>query len=205
MEPRLRAGLIAGGGAAAATFLFSLIFICATGPLIAALGGFNAGMQIGRNPHFAARAGSAGAIAGLYAGLIIGLAQIPGMFLASKYVEQPFVQQNPTIPVSAFWGTYIVFTVLICLLEVGISVACGAWGASWAAKRTFAAQAITQQRTRVVDAMSMPPVAPRPRPIPTNAAQHMPPPPAAYPPPPSYYGLPDNPPSEGESSLPEKM
>ena len=39
MEPRIRAGLIGGGGAAIATFFLSLVFLCFSGPLIAILGG----------------------------------------------------------------------------------------------------------------------------------------------------------------------
>ena len=192
MEPRMRAGLIGGGGAAVATFFLSLIFVCASGPLIAILGGFNAGMIIGRDLRFTAQARQAGARAGLYAGCVVGAAQILGMIVVGPslqtQVQQQAVQTGTPYTDQAGTAAIILLTVIVVLLEIGITVACGVWGATWAAKRMGAIPATPQPRTYTSTYMP-PPVAPPP----PNAAQQMPPPPAVYPPPPSYYGLLDAP------------
>jgi hypothetical protein len=193
MEPRVRAGVIAGAGSAIAIFFLSFLFFCLPGPFIAAIGGFNAGMQVGRNPQYAARAGNAGANAGLYAGLIIAVAQIAGMLLAVVTLGTSFqdqiMQTYPAYTVGEIWGVLIALSVIVGLLDLGIAVGLAAWGATWAAQRTASAQKMAAPVY-----MPMPPV--NYEPPPPLAAQLMPPPPAVYPPPPSYYGLPDAPPPD---------
>ena len=206
MEPRMRAGLIGGGGAAIATFFLSLIFICFTGPVIAILGGFNAGMIIGRDQRFATRPGQAGAMAGFYAGCVVGAAQILGMIVIAPYtqgvLQQVSIPQGRPQTNQEFTILFIELTILAVLLEMAVTVACGVWGATWAAKRTARAIAATQPRT--YQPIYTPPPIPV-APPPANAAAQMPPPPAHYPPPPSYYGLPDAPPSDSEPPTPSAV
>src|SRR6185437_1451222 len=132
MDSRVRAGLFAGVGAAVATFLLSFLLFCFSGPFIAAIGGLNAGMQAARDPRYARQAGNAGAIAGLYAGLIVGAAQILGLLLSAGMVHD---QALPTITqqgysADLYWPAMILISIIVGVLEVGIMAGCGALGAN---------------------------------------------------------------------------
>jgi hypothetical protein len=202
MDSRVRAGLFAGAGAAVATFLLSFILFCLTGPFIAAIGGLNAGMQAARDPRHAQQAGSAGAVAGLYAGLIVGAAQILGMVLEAGVIRDQSLSlftQDGLSP-DLYWPSMILFSIIVGVLEVGIMAGCGALGANYAAKRLYAAQVpMYRQPIAPVSPVYTPPPAPEP---PAPAAARMPPPPATYPPPPSYYGLPDSPTADAPPDAP---
>ncbi len=190
MDSRVRAGLFAGLGAAVATFLLSFVMLCLSGPLVAVIAGFNAGMQAVRDPRNANQAGSAGALAGLYAGLVVCVAQVVGILLTAAaerdYLQSALAQQG-YMP-ALFWPSMIFAAIMACILILGIMAGCGALGAHFAAKRLYATPVPMYQRHIV----PVPPVYPPPAPEPPAVAP-TPQPPVSYPPPPSYYGLPDVP------------
>ncbi len=193
MEPRLRAGLIAGAGAAVATLLLSLaLFWWFVGPLVAIIVGVNVGMQLARDSRFTHNTPASAALSGLYAGLLIGVAQIAGMILflstpaAKQAITQVIEQQNLNYSLSFISLSFTIFSIILAIFDIGIAPGVAAGMAYY----------VTRQRPQFPQRYSPPPASYHPMPPPTAyvpppvVAKYTPPPPV-YPPPPGYYGYPD--------------
>lgn len=197
-EPRMRAGVIAGAGAAVAAFFLSFVVFCLGGLLVAVISGLSAGMQIARDQRFARTAGSAGAVAGLYAGVVLGIGQILGMLLTSAIFRDQLQAQlasQPGYSNDLYWPTLIIACFMVGVLEVGITVAGGALAAYYAARRLYGTPApVASRYAGTYPPAYAPPAALYPPPL----AVPIPAPPPArplppYPPPPTFYGVPDAP------------
>lgn len=195
MEPRMRAGVIAGAGAAVAAFFLSFVVFCLGGLLVAVISGLSAGMQIARDQRYAPTAGSAGAVAGLYAGVVLGIGQILGMLLTSAIFRDQLQAQLATQPGysnNLYWPTLIIACIMVGAIEVGITVGGGALAAYYAARRLYGTPAPIASRYApqypptygpLAAMYPPPPAAPMPAAPP---ARPLPP----YPPPPAFYGVP---------------
>jgi hypothetical protein len=190
MEPRMRAGMIAGAGAAVAAFFLSFVVFCLGGLLVAIISGLSAGLQIARDQRFAREAGAAGALAGLYAGVVLGVGQILGMLLTAALFRDQLQAQLASQGYSnnLFWPTLIIACLFVGALEVGITVGGGALAAFYAARRLYGVAAASVLRY----APTYPPAY---APVPLPDATPAPAPPPARPlppylPPPSFYGAP---------------
>jgi hypothetical protein len=194
MDPRLRAGLISGSGAAVAVFLTSFVCFCLSGPFIAAIAGASAGFAIVRDVRYARKPGEAGAIAGLYGGTVVALAQLIGMTLTVALERDQLLSQMTswgyTYSAGTLWGVTIFWSIVMALVDAGIMAGAGAVAAINAAKRMYGSNAQSFAARGPVPPYPMP-YPPAPQPPPVAPAVTQPPPPTSYPPPPSYYGLPD--------------
>jgi hypothetical protein len=197
MEPRLRAGLITGSGAALAMIFLGAIGSAICGPFLAIGCGLSAGMQVVRDPRVRLNFGSAGALAGLWAGLVLGIGQVIGTVLPLTTSDASIVysevrQYYPGASDQLIWIFAILAGVIFALLDIGITVVCGTLIASNLAKRNVQ---VLQSPTYpqypppvYTPPAAVPPIQP---PIAAQQSSNFPPPPAVYPPPPGYYGLPD--------------
>lgn len=223
-DGRMRAGIISGVGSALTVLIFSVVFVPFCGPLVAILGGANAGMQVMRDARYQRTPGESGAIAGLWGGLIVGLAQMAGIVLSlvlpsGQQAIQQVLQEYPQYSLSLLWVVMIIAGIVFALVDVGIMAGIGALAAHLIARNSRPQQppyfpprqATPSGRYPPVGGYreggyppvsypataSGPPAPPTPpgEPRPYRPlARPLPPPPAIYPPPPSYYGLPDAPP-----------
>jgi hypothetical protein len=196
MEPRLRAGLLAGAGAAIATLLLSLaLFWWFVGPLVAILVGVNVGLQLARDTRYTHNTATSAALSGFYAGLLIGVAQIAGMILflstpaAKQAINQVIETQNLGYSMSFVTLSFTIFSFVLAIIDIGIAPGVAAGMAYY----------VTRQRAPIARRYPAPPVYYNPMPPPeAYSPPPVPPPivasyapPPAYPPPPGFYGYPD--------------
>jgi hypothetical protein len=193
MDPRVRAGLISGVGAALPTAL--LLGGC--GPFLAIIGGLSAGLAVALDRRITAKVTRAGAFAGLIGGILLGIGQIIGTWIfLSTPADRQALQQSISAydPGQALNSTdYALAIIFAVLIDIGVMVGCGALGALIGARmRVPAAPSVPSQRwgtpipPRVYSAP--PPPQATPEPLPGDYT-----PPAVYPPPPERYGLPSLP------------
>lgn len=188
MEPRMRIGLIAGGGAALATLLLTIAGTGICGPILAIIGGLSVGMMVARDPRLRDHPVKAAAIAGVYAGTCIGLAQLIGsvVFITTPLGQSALNQASQMAGVtlssiSDLWLVVGCAGILIGLIDLGIMVGAAA----------LIAQRLARQQPQPAQWRS--PVIYQPPPQIYQPPVYQPPvaPPPAYPPPPSFYGKPD--------------
>lgn len=190
MDPRLRIGLIAGGGASLATLLLTITGSGICGPIFSIMAGMSAGMMVMRDPRFQANPVRAATIAGVYTGTCIGIAQLIGyvVFTSTPLGQTMLNQANQmtgvTLPSSSDLGLVVGCAgLLIGLIDLGIVIGAASVMAHYLMRR------LPQPAPRRSPVEYQPP--PRSYQPPVYLPPPPLPPPPAYPPPPSFYGKPD--------------
>jgi|GEM_PF-3581595 len=191
MDSRLRAGLIAGSGAAITTLLLSITGFWFCGPVLAVICGLSTGMQVARDPNIRQQPVAAAALAGTYAGLLLLVAQIAGMVIFLNTPQAATVFQQLAVMDPAYTNSFVrivllIFGIFISLVDLGIIIGAAAGMVAYLTRgqdRSVVyqnAQRQTQVYSPTVPAYQPPPV----------PEKKLPTPPATYPPPPEFYGQP---------------